>query len=70
MIRNSSSSTADGDAYTIREFCARHRLSMSMYYKMRTQGRGPREMHVGRHVVISREAAAKWRRAREADAGK
>ena len=53
-------------AYSIREFCAAHRLSESMYFKLRHQGLGPDEMSVGSRRIISVEAAERWRRAREA----
>ncbi|RXG86153.1 hypothetical protein [Bradyrhizobium zhanjiangense] len=53
------------EAYTIPEFCAAHRLSESMYYKLRNAGLGPREMRALRKVTISLEAADEWRRARE-----
>jgi hypothetical protein len=53
-------------AYSIREFCAAHRLSESMYFKLRNQGLGPGEMSVGSRRIISVEAAERWRRAREA----
>jgi len=52
-------------AYSIREFCAAHRLSESMYFKLRNQGLGPDEMEVGRRRLISYEAASVWRRERE-----
>ena len=55
-------------AFSIREFCAAHRISQSMYYKLKTQGLGPREMAVGSRRLISQEAAAEWRKAREAAA--
>jgi hypothetical protein len=53
-------------AFTIAEFCKAHRISQSMYFKLRNQGLGPREMSVGSRKIISIEAAAAWRRAREA----
>jgi hypothetical protein len=52
-------------AYSIREFCAAHRLSESLYFKLRNQGLGPAEMFVGSRRIISFEAAERWRRARE-----
>jgi hypothetical protein len=55
-------------AYTIKEFCRSHRLSVSMYFKMKAQGLGPREMAVGSRRYVSFEAAALWRREREAAA--
>ena len=39
-----------------------------MFYKLRRQGKAPREMSVGTHIRISKESAADWRREREADA--
>ena len=67
--RDGESSTRDEvpvAAYAIREFCAAHRLSESMYFKLRNQGLGPDEMSVGSRRIISVEAAERWRRAREA----
>jgi hypothetical protein len=54
-------------AYSIREFCVSHRLSESMYFKLRNQGLGPVEMQVGRRRLISYEAASVWRREREVE---
>jgi hypothetical protein len=52
-------------AFTIAEFCRAHRISQSMYFKMRNTGLGPREMRVGARVLISLESAERWRRERE-----
>ena len=52
-------------AYTIKTFCQTHGLSPSMFFKMKRLGIGPREMIVGKRRLISVEAAADWRRARE-----
>jgi hypothetical protein len=54
-------------AYTIATFCVAHDISESFYHKLKSQGRAPREMHVGSRVLISYEAAADWRAAREAE---
>lgn len=53
------------EAYTIPEFCEAHRISQSMYFKLRNAGLGPREMRAMRKVTISLEAATDWRRERE-----
>jgi hypothetical protein len=53
----------DGDAYSIGEFCARHRISVQSFYKFRSEM--PRSFNVGTRVLISKEAAAAWRRERE-----
>jgi hypothetical protein len=53
-------------AFSIREFCEAHRISEAFYYDLRNTGRGPREMVLGTRRIISAEAAADWRREREA----
>jgi hypothetical protein len=53
-------------ALSIAGFCRAHGISESMYFKMRAQGLGPREMIVGTRKLISQEAASEWRAAREA----
>ena len=54
-----------GGAFTIREFCQAHRISLAFYYKMKSEGWGPTEMWAGSRILISFEAATAWRRARE-----
>jgi hypothetical protein len=53
----------DADAFTVNEFCARHRFSVQLFYKNRKQM--PRTFNIGKRVLISKEAAAAWRRQRE-----
>jgi hypothetical protein len=48
-------------AFTIKEFCAAHRLSMAQYYVLKSEGEGPDEMAVARRRYISFESAARWR---------
>jgi hypothetical protein len=56
-------------AYSIDEFCFAHgKICRASYYNAKKAGKGPREMRVGARVLISEEAAAEWRRAREAEA--
>ena len=55
-------------ALSIDEFCARHSISRAHYYNLKKAGLGPREMPLGTRVLISVEAAAEWRRQREAGA--
>lgn len=61
---------SEQDAYSIREFCQRYRLSTSFFFKMKNEGFGPRVMKIGGRVLISKEAAADWRREREAASAK
>ena len=52
--------------FTIPEFCAAHRLSRSKLYQLWAAGAGPRKMSIGTKILITVEAAADWRREREA----
>jgi hypothetical protein len=54
------------EVFTIAAFCKAHHISQPYYYRLRERGLGPREMRLGRKVLISHAAAAGWRRAREA----
>jgi predicted DNA-binding transcriptional regulator AlpA len=60
-------SQAHRSAVSIREFCDRHGFSIASYYNLKKLGKSPREMHVGKRVLISDEAGADWRRAMEAE---
>ena len=52
------------DAFSIREFCKRNRISVQSFYKFRTEM--PDTFRVGTRVLVSKEAAARWRKEREA----
>ncbi|UPK40525.1 hypothetical protein IVB18_31930 [Bradyrhizobium sp. 186] len=52
------------DAYSIEEFCRRHRISVQLFYKFRHEM--PPTFKIGARRLITREAAAAWRREREA----
>jgi hypothetical protein len=52
-------------AFTVAEFARSHKLSISMYYKLKRAGLAPTEMVVGARRLISTEAAARWRAERE-----
>ena len=65
-VASRSVNAADhADAYSVDEFCARHRISPQLFYKLKPQGLMPVTFNVGTRVLISREAAAAWRRERE-----
>jgi hypothetical protein len=55
-------------AFTVAEFCEAHRISRSFLYSEWKVGRGPRFMRAGVKRIITGEAAADWRREREAEA--
>ncbi len=63
MARPETPKLADSDAFSVSEFCTRHRISIQLFYKFRRDM--PPTFRVGTRVLISREAAEAWRRARE-----
>jgi hypothetical protein len=54
----------NAEAYSIPEFCEAHRISESMYYKIRSVGLGPKETRALSKIIITKESAADWRRER------
>jgi hypothetical protein len=62
--RKLSAAVADEvDAFSVAEFCKRHRISPQLFYKFKDQM--PATFRIGTRVLISREAATAWRRERE-----
>jgi hypothetical protein len=55
-------------SFTIAEWCKHRRVSISMYYKLRAQGKAPETLPVGRHQTITAEADAAWARECQAEA--
>jgi hypothetical protein len=53
-------------AFTIDEFCSAHGFRPTLYYALRKDGEGPTEIRVGRRVLITVEAAERWRAERTA----
>jgi len=51
--------------YSIKDFCAAHRISQAMYFKLKADKRGPREIAVGSRRYITFEDAAAWRAAQK-----
>jgi hypothetical protein len=55
------------DVHSIASFCQSNGISITTYFVLKRQGKGPREMKVGKLVLITPEAEKDWRKAREAD---
>lgn len=53
---------------TIPQFCERFNLSLSTYYRLKRDGLGPRELRVGRRVIIPAKIADEWAEALTAQA--
>src|SRR5262245_39296355 len=51
--------------YSIKDFCAAHRISQAMYFKLKADKRGPREIAVGSRRYVTFEDAAAWRAAQQ-----
>jgi hypothetical protein len=52
------------DAFSVSQFCKRHGFSPQLFYKFRKEM--PDTFRIGGRVLISREAAVRWRAEREA----
>lgn len=55
----------EADAFSLAKFCRRHGISLQMYYKLAQQDLAPATFNIGTRVLVSREAAARWRAERE-----
>ena len=56
-----------GDAHTRLSFCSSNKISESFYFKLKRQGKGPREIELDRRIIITPEAERDWRAVREAE---
>lgn len=65
-----SEPTQDRDAYSVQEFCSRHSISRATFYNLATAGTAPKTFKIGTRTLVSKEAAADWRRAREASSNR
>jgi hypothetical protein len=53
------------DVHSIASFCEANGISITTYFVLKRQGKGPREMKVGKRILITPEAEKDWRKARE-----
>jgi hypothetical protein len=56
----------ESEASSIATFCRRHGISIATYYNLKSTGQAPEEAVVRGRRLITKEAAAAWRRARTA----
>jgi hypothetical protein len=61
MSAKKPATEAPADAYSVPEFCSRHRISPAFFYKLQARGEGPEIMRAGARVLVTRESAARWR---------
>jgi predicted DNA-binding transcriptional regulator AlpA len=50
------------DTYTISEFCKMHNMCKVTFYRLIAAGKAPKLIKLERKVLISKEAAAEWRK--------
>ena len=50
------------EAFSISQFCEAHGFSRALFCKLIKEGTGPRIAKVGRRTIITKEAAAAWRK--------
>jgi predicted DNA-binding transcriptional regulator AlpA len=55
-------------AMSIQTFCKRHGISLSYFYKLEGEGRGPRTINLGSRRLITIESAKEWQRRFESPA--
>ena len=65
-VEQSSGGSIPRAAYSIPEFCEAFGISIRTFFNLRHEGKGPREIRLGRRVLISVESALAWARQREA----
>ena len=48
--------------YSVEEFCRAHSFSKAHYFNLKKAGLHPQEVRYGNKIIITRQAAADWRR--------
>jgi hypothetical protein len=65
LTRSGEVRAAPTAVYSRPGFCKAHGISEAFYHKLKNQGLGPDELHLGSRVLITFESAARWRAERE-----
>jgi hypothetical protein len=66
-FRKRSARRKPGQAHNIPSFCVSNDISESEYFKLKREGKGPREIKLGKRTLITPEAEQDWRCEREAE---
>jgi hypothetical protein len=67
QFKQYSKNRKPGQAHTRVSFCENNAISESLYFSLKRQGRGPREIELDGRIIITPEAEAAWRAEREAE---
>jgi hypothetical protein len=57
--------TTNTITYDIPDFCYHHKISRSLFYKLRKLKLAPKMMRVGNRVLITEDSAKEWRKQME-----
>jgi len=57
--------SANNVTYDIPDFCYHHKISRSLFYKLKKLNLAPKMMHVGKRVLITEDSAREWRKKME-----
>jgi hypothetical protein len=65
-VQPSAGPAASESSFTVDQFCLLEGISRATYFKLRREGRGPREMIISGNIIrITVRSRADWQRARE-----
>jgi hypothetical protein len=56
---------AERDLYSVTAFCIRHTISRDKFYELQSKGLAPDTIRIGNRQLITKEAAARWRKTLE-----
>ena len=48
------------ESYTVEEFCRMHKMCVSMFYKLRREGNGPKIMKINSKTLVSDKSNQEW----------
>jgi len=54
-----------GSVHTQVSFCENNGISLSKYFQLKREGRGPAEIEIDGRIIIAEEAERDWRKAME-----
>jgi len=63
--RAHASTRRPGSVHTQMSFCENNGISLSKYFQLKREGRGPVEIKIDQRVIITEEAERDWRKAME-----
>ncbi len=65
MNKETASPLSEMETYSVETFCKAHGICKGHFYNLLSEGLGPNIIKLGRRTLISKEAAAEWRKKME-----